>query len=680
MMLKHINTIAIVIVFFTLYFSGSASAQDSTDTKIYNLQLFQKDVVLNSPTNQESYWIELREGNKLRDKMFIDLWYSYSETIIPEISTISVIFNDIPLESRYLKKVKSMPVNWRIEIPPEIVNEGFNELRIVITQRSIEELCQDVDNTANWLIIHANSVLHLELDEKEYSLKNYPYPFLDYLSNDKVNSVFQVPSEPEPYEIEAVLRLATDWGRRESTGNFKDIRVTTGVNDNPELHRVLVGDIKRWNDVKAESLPGGTGIISLYQATENNPAALLVSGTDEKGLAMASESLTRSQIVEQFQDNMEFIVNEPVPAKGRKQTGRYTLEDLGFSDIELSGAFHNRASIMVRRPAGWDIGPKSRIKLYFRHSGMLEPDQSCVTVYINGRPVKSQVLDATNEENGILEANFPPEELDALSWLIEFAFYHDLGKVDCSKRYDEVAWSVVKKDTTIYLVPGKASKNLTMDDFPFLGGVSKNEVINATMWLSENPTENELSLAALIAALTGQNNSAIINWQVEMGYSDYSSLESSDALIALGFTGETERWAALGDFLPVIPLENGKFTKKENIDVLHSSLKEAILCQALQSAGKKMGYAFMVPSDEQMKTLKYILANSDRAGELGGTLSLVDKQGQIIPVSSAEQSRQQSINNPYLKKGEKATWAYVAVFLTVILANGITLWFVKKRG
>lgn len=671
MKLKHLVLLALAL--FIMYFPGMANAGPLPHAKIYNLQLFQEDKVLNSPTNRESYWIEFKNGIKPGGKMFVDLWYSYSQTIIPELSTISVFFNDVPLGSRYLKKVESMPVNWRIEIPPEIVNKGFNELRIMTTQRSIEELCQDVDNTANWLIIHANSVLHLELEEEEYSLKNYPYPFLDSLGHDSVNSIFQAPSKPEPYEIEAILRLAGDWGRRESTGNFKKIGVRTGVNDNLRSPRVMVGHIEEWNDEKA-SLPSGTGIVSLHR----NPTALLVSGTDEKGLARASKSLTRPQIVRQFQGNTEFVIDEPAPARGSSPTGKYTLEDLGFSDIELSGAFHNRTGIIVRRPAGYEVGTRSRVKLFFRHSGALKPDQSCVTIYVNGRPVKSQVLDASNEENGILEVNFPPGELDAASWLIEFAFYHDLGKVDCSKRYDEIAWSVVEKDTTIYLAPGKAGNNKTMDGFPFLGNINNNGTVKATMWLSEKPTDNELSLAALIAALAGQDNPATIEWKVITG-SKIPPKESYDALIALGFTGETERWNALEDYLSVNPHENGKFTKKENIDVMYSALEEAVLCQALQFTGGKTGYAFMVPGDEQMQILKNILADTDRAGELGGILSLVDKQGQIIPVSGVEQPGQRPAKNPYLRKVEGATWAYVVVFLTVIFATGLTLWLVKRR-
>ena len=46
-----------------------------------------------------------------------------------------------------------------------------------------------------------------------------------------------------------------------------------------------------------------------------------------------------------------------------------------------------------------------------------------------------------------------------------FIYADDLGYGDCSKRYDDVAWSVIEKETSIYLAVSSHSRQESLADF-----------------------------------------------------------------------------------------------------------------------------------------------------------------------------------------------------------------------
>ena len=161
---------------------------------------------------------------------------------------------------------------------------------------------------------------------------------------------------------------------------------------------------------------------------------------------------------------------------------------------------------------------------------MLDAKKSAVTVYINGKPIRSAVLRPENADGGTLKVPIPDSELDQQGWQIRFAFYHDLGIVDCSKRYDDVAWSVVENRTNIYLAPGKQKGNVSLADFPYIMNSKDNKVMNVTMWISPEPTAEELTLACKLAYWIGQRNKTKIKWQVQQAL-DFDPSKASGTVI-----------------------------------------------------------------------------------------------------------------------------------------------------
>ena len=131
-------------------------------------------------------------------------------------------------------------------------------------------------------------------------------------------------------------------------------------------------------------------------------------------------------------------------ALASREDGLYTLQDFGYEDINLEGAFHQKTYFSIRQPDGILGGPDSYFEVHFRHSDALVGDTSMLTVYFDGVPASSIQLSRGNVDDGKLRVKIPREVLDKGSFEITVDVYNYLGNIDCSKDWYDVAWYITK--------------------------------------------------------------------------------------------------------------------------------------------------------------------------------------------------------------------------------------------
>jgi len=268
----------------------SSAASGSTAYRTYNLNIFSDDVKLPNPINKNSYWFEYKDGMALRDNIMLDLWYSYSNTILPKSSTITILVNDYPVASKTLGNDKEQPVNWQVHLPLAYFKKGYNEIRVDTSQRSLEGLCKDVDNASNWTVLHKATVLHLELLPVSHQLKDYPYPFIDYLNPSVVDSHCYLPAKPNAKEIEALLELAFNMGRDQQVGSLERLKVTTGPPTQNDENQVLIGRVASFPVASDKSLQTGQGAVYLTPLSQQYER-ISITGADDLGLIRAVRAL-----------------------------------------------------------------------------------------------------------------------------------------------------------------------------------------------------------------------------------------------------------------------------------------------------------------------------------------------------------------------------------------------------
>ncbi len=645
----------------------------SLETRGYNIQLFKDDRLLNLPIGKAVFWFEIKSGIQPGDNNFLEIRYSFSPTIIDRESFITASINGRPLSSKSISQKEKRPVYWRISIPKGLIKKGFNEISIITRHRSVEGLCKDIDNDANWVLIHKDSFLHLEiLENKIYKISDYPYPFLDYLDKEPINFTFYLPKNFSPEELEAMLEVANGLGIRE---RYKNLYLKVSTEDPYRYSKesqILVGELSRWNVLSSDSafknLKESDGLI--YLLSSKDRVQLYISGKRE-GLSKAV-SYINDPLQTSITEKNPIIVTS-IPAKEGEEIGKeglIRLKDLGYKNIVLSGVFHQNASFLLRLPAGFEgIGNGSFIELQFSHSKVLETKKSSITVYINGIPVKSERLDAGNAERGVLRIPFPKEELDKREWFVEIKTYHNLIEVDCNKRYDEIAWTKIEGDSFIYLV--KEWRGFYPDLRDIWSFKTDREIV---LWLPESPSEEELSLSVTLSATLGQTLGKIFRWKTFLGEKiDEDYLKDKNVI----FIGDMEdkRLKRISDILWVVPQEIGFSIKKDLGFSLDGFIIKALL-QANSSPWNKdkAMYSVIYKDQDTLSRLKRIVGNSDTRNKIYGQVSVITGLGEIV--SSILIREKRALFTIFARQ---PMLSYLIVLLIAVLITLVTIIFIRKR-
>ncbi|MFZ5642073.1 MAG: cellulose biosynthesis cyclic di-GMP-binding regulatory protein BcsB [Bacillota bacterium] len=675
------------ILMMVLLTSNAVSPLEGAEKNVYNLRLFGDDQLLGNPNNRESYWFEIKPGTLITGNIILDLYYSCSGTLLSQQSFITVSVNGIPVASRRLTAQNGRNTSWRVTIPGSRAHEGINELTISTLQRTVDGLCKDIDNNANWVVLHNTTALHLETYYNEdFRLKYYPLPFLDYYSSQPVKSTIYIPENPRPDEVRTMLQIVSDWGFREQ---FKQLPVAVKIGNHTKDrgNKLIIGAADRWPDLSGSEKPDGSGLLMLLKPKGSEKGyRLYVSGDGPEGMQKAEEALTSPNIVSQLEELSVAISERPAsrPAKLKKgKHGTYTLEDLGYQDIVLPGAFHQRTSVVFRRPLRQKIG-SSYVEAHFRHSVALNGKKSALTVYINGRPMASTALDASNEKNGVIRVEIPSDELNKPEWMVEFAFYHDIGEVDCSKRYDEVAWSVIEKETFLHLADGEMEDQPTLAYFPYFGFPGKQAEHRAIMWLSAAPGEEELTLAAIIAARVGQNNRDNVDWQVIMGDISAEEERLRDVPVIIIGQQQDERFASLKGVLPVWPGGQSGYEAVRDLSINPAALEGSAVIEVSDSPWGNVLYTVIGWDKASLEMAGTILAGPGRFEQSDPQVCLVSRNGNILTFKLPELQVKQGIISrikDYLKVENQNSLLIYALFVGMsVLGIGITLLVSWRRS
>lgn len=662
----------IIYLFLILNLISLSPILAETQRKVYNIPLFQESRILNLPLNKISHWFYISPGIEVLDTCYINLYYSFSESLIEKESFLVLFVNRTPLTTKKIVDKTQIPINMKVKIPRYLIKSGFNEITISTRQRSIEGLCKDLDNDANWIILHNNSLLHLETIDKPFSIKYYPYPFLDKLAINPVNFKFYLPKDPSEEELMILFSLANNLGTKE---RFKHLSYKVSL-ENPDdatnENQIIIGDIQKWQElIKApfyNELEEKDGLIYAKKDKEN--LKLYISGKGE-GILKALSYLLNPEQISLTEKNPVIIKSQYIESEeikeGKKRIIR--LKDLGYNPLTISGAYHQSASLYIKAPIGFEsLQEGSFIEIKFSHSPNLDPEKSIITLYIDGNPVKGEKLDGKNRENGILRVNIPKDKLKQKEWTIDIKVYHSINNADCDKRFDEVAWTRIDGDSLIYLIGGYQA------EYPNLRNLWRGDIKDIYIWLPEKPSPYELSLLSTIVGKIGQNTGNTYPWKVIVGNNiDVNSIK--DKIIIFLGSFKDERIEKISKNLWLKP-EGEKFISKRDLGIYFDGFNTDAIFQAEYSPFGKNGvlYTILYNDESSLIKLNNLFDKLDSINNIYGQVSIMTKLGTI---------------KSFVLFEKKTSWTnileikplifYVGILVIVILITFITIYYSKRR-
>ncbi len=651
----------------------------------YTVPLVSKELVFANPTNNWSYWFPIRPGMIITGAPQVTLYYTYSDTLSDGTGSVTILLNDVPLISRKLPNAATVGKPLIAVFPSYLLKRGFNELRVVSRQRSIEGECKDVDHLGNWLKISPKSTLYIPVSPRQnYPIAMYPYPLLDTLAINAVQSTWYLPPSPKNSEIAAMLQIASDWGAREP-GRDLPIKVSTASPSTDAGNQLIIGLVGSWQELTEAKPSNTTGYVESLPTNQiQQHARLLVTGPDPEGLLKAAHLLSTRDAIAQLDTQAAEISYSPLMPNPDDKSfkGTFTLSDIGYSNIKLTGAFHQTASITIKRPIRCNLGRDTKIKIRFRHSATLNPLRSLMTIKVNGLQIASTVLNpdnANSAKNGVLEAYIPLPELQKDTWVITFELFHDLGSLDCSKTYDDIAWTVIDGSSEITLNDGKIKGMPSLENFPYLVK-SDGKLMQPVMWLSDTPSDAQLTAAARIAMRAGQQYLYPMDWRVVTGNESPGKGGNASAVIMISYPNEIDRFKELKDSAMVSPTGNNQWNVNPIAKVLMTSeLTKSGLLQVNNSPWDKTDgvvYSMIIPNDEVLSKLSDTISNVAVISELKNQLAVLTAKNRVITIATrGENELKKEINDE-----KKRYNPVMLVIMTVIIILSLMLirWFIRN--
>lgn len=683
--------LSFIICFIPLNKEVLAVSNNNPALHSYDINLFSENQNFNMPRNSASYYFNIPKDALLNNDCYVNIHYAVSKTLIDNLSNMSLSVNGVYIDTEWIKDIQKISSNyWKVAIPVDKLKlGGINEIKVESNHRSIIGDCADIDNAANWVTIYDDSKIHIS-DKSIYSpvLSDfYPSYFDDFGSNQYLASNFIIPDTKNNNVISDLLKINSSIGSLYPDRNLINYNIIEGTSNQKSLANSIV--ISPADKLKINSkLKKDQGYLSISNKSAENPNyTTVISGENQQGIDKAADFVSNNELLQQIKES-SLLVDSKVKGKYNKfiqnKKGLYKFSDWGYSDINLAGAFHQKAEFSFVQPSGIQGGKGSYINLKFKHSKILLSDRSLLNIYIDGKLINSSKLSNSNAEDGSLKVTIPDSALKKSVIKVKVEAYNYIGKIDCSKDYYDSAWTNIDSDSEICLIPGTAGIQPSLDNFPYFNTYSDNEQPKLLVAFSKNIGYGDLNAASIISSRAGQNSREVFDFDVVNGEFKLSRQQKDENMIFIGSSDSINIPDKIKESMSIVPLGNKKFKIKEGLQVVPETLKNKTIIQAVRSPWNfyKTVYVVTYDNGSDLKVLKSLLGNRDKLSDMKNQISIIDNKAGVYNISVNETSNNKvpTTINSFVQRIEARTgFPWWAVFIALILIIICIVAVVKLR-
>ena len=476
--------------------------------------LFETDQTLTMPKNSASHYFFAPRSMTLSGTCQIKLYVTYSQILIDELSSLTLFVNGMPVAARAIVEDGTFSFDWDVSFNSSLVRLGdLNEIKFTAVQRSIDGECEDTENPSNWVLLHKDSYLRIQMIPAiSPPLSDFLHLYYDAFAEPFTLANDYILSDPADTDtLEAMLGMASAAGMHYP----RKSQLRIGVFGNSALHvsnankiyieKVLQPSVGLSLSAPNPDLAPGEGYLAIAGVNDREPYyKLLVGARDAEGLRKATDFLASNTLISKAQDTSIRLQSDIQRDSGKEQAAKadilHSLFDLGYPHIKLAGTLHQSTTLSFQQRNGIKSGTGSFVDLHFRHAAALLSDRSQLTISINGTQMDSVKLTPGNVQGANLRVYFPESVLDLPVINVDIEVYHYLGKVDCTKDYSDVAWTVIDTEkSTVFFKQGNTALRPTLNGFPYFNGTGSNAQVAIAL------TPESVQTAALLSARAGQN-------------------------------------------------------------------------------------------------------------------------------------------------------------------------------
>ena len=442
--------------------------------------------------------------SKLDEGSVLNLNVQYSN-LLKEGSSITVAIDENPLYSAELDLDKQ-EMDIQIPLDHTSVDQGFHTITISFYGYLTEELCVNEDNPANWLTILPKSNVFLNIGEtvdRDDVLQDYPYPFIQNLQDQPIQSKIIIPDTPSTNILTAALQVANDLNK--NAANEESIQIVKESNvDSISEHIIAIGTEEQWTGIVKNlydsahlKLSKDDIVISNFyiQSSELQKQIMFVTAKDDAIIADKITALTVEHLRDQLTGNEVSIGQLPmVPENEIKQ--KHTFQEIGIPNQTLTSMQSISPSYFYTLPPYMNLNEQAtlhmRLKIaetLFHSSDKMDVEEDTeLVILINGIPHSTAIKNLKEQNNeSVYTVDIPiaPHVLQMERYLtIQFHVHGVESKEICALPSDD-KWIFIDEDSylQIGIQNNEGSANFKTWPAPFL---TTNGLENTIILLNEH--------------------------------------------------------------------------------------------------------------------------------------------------------------------------------------------------
>lgn len=682
-------TVSLVLFFSNIAFVDEVKADE---TKVKNYK-FERDVTIDGVIGSNSTFFEVNKNWNVEEVLF-NLNFSKSQILNGDVSSLTILINNVPIKSIKLNAKKDYKDTLKVLIPKEYIIQGYNEIKVKAYKTISDKICQDDSNTGNWMVIHKESYTSIRYKQKKLgnSINEYPYPYIEIEENFKLDTTLVVPDNMSRGESTAVFNLASEFGKITQNDKLQfDVKLYSEMKNWSDDNIIYIGkpentaeEILNILSAKEQTLLSSNCIIKQINSPyNNNKKMLVVIGSNEEDLIKASNLLIDNRLSNQILSS-SILVNKDTNIKtaGEQELnlGHMTLEDLGYTDILLEGAFSQQALFDVRIPKGRKLDNGSKIVLNLRYSDNLDFDKSLVTVYINDVVVGSKKLDRAYSDNDKLELKIPKDIDNKNYYQVKLVFNLSIKNLNCVTRESNNPWAYVSNSSYLELST-KENQSLSFESYPY--PFVKNDKFNdLTVIMPDYSGSQAMTWMSRLGVNLGANmNSHEGNINVIRG-KEFSNKYKDTNIIVFGVPLNSSVIKMINSNLNIKFNKNySNFLSNDKISFIDDYGKNISSIQLIKSPYNNQKNIMVISSIDEKNLylgMDYLL-NKSQVNDLKGDTLTIDEYGEVKDLTyNTKINKEIKDSSRELNISKTAKVFFVVSFIVIVVAVILSMLFIKK--
>lgn len=627
--------------------------------------------------------------------IYTEIQYDVSELIQSIASSITFSVNNVPVSSYRIAYNGGSTQTCYLEIPLDLIKEGYNSLAISAYARLYdEEGCIDDFTNANWLSISENSYIRsgYEVGDSNHLISYYPYPFMSTTDETGNGLTIAVSDEATNGEVAAAMNLMADLSTETGNNNKIQFCILSDLASTNANRTVLVANYNNLPEFYQNKIEDTTNLdtraVVLYTDDFNQNPLLLITSTNDDCLLEAAYMLMDENRVSQEKSNLASInlgsadVAINSTSMSQMAAGNYTVKDIIGSGLTFVGPFHQEQLIYLPFSEDYFLSDAGKVTLKFRYSENLDFKRSLITVYWGDIPVASKKLEKDKAIGDELTFAMPADVVGTTTGAIRIAFDLEIADIVCTPRQDEMPWAYVSDESVLYL-PASTGIVLTFDlkPSPFRTDGKFNDMM---MVLSNNPTTSELNLYAQIIGMYGDGVKPYGTLYIKRA-NEFSEKDADYNIITIGSFNSNSLLHSLNDKLYFSYDKDGtKFTSNEQLILSDNYAQQIAILQLLESpyASNRGVLAITGANDESLSYVLEFMRNHKLRFSLSKDCVVIDKDLETKSfqfIKTVADMKKPSVINSIVKNKQSLIFTVVATSVMLMLFISVVIMLIRIR-